>query len=139
MEYIYDGISNELIEKLKTNKLSKAEEQILKYKFLKVNNISSLNCLNNKEDKDEYTLELRKKFSINFIIVVFLTLVLIGIIFFSVIGYANFVADGLSTVEKVMLALILLFFHVVILFDIIVIFNMQIILDKNIFNKIKKY
>jgi len=139
LKYIYDNISNEMIDKLKENKLSKNEENELKYKFLKINKMSGYSCLNHKKDSDEDTLRLRKRFVINNVKVIFLSLVLFSIIVFSILGYISFVEDGLNILEKVLLALMLFIFHIILVIDIVMIFNIQRIIDENILNKIRKY
>lgn len=137
MKYIYNQENKEIIEKLKTYKLNKLDEKQLIDKFLKDNKLTALKCL-----LEEYEVDLdQKKFKKNYIkSIISIVLTLLVAVFIAIYSY-NFITigaiDGLETSEKIIFALLALLFHIVLLTIFILIFNIDIILKKNILNKLR--
>lgn len=137
MKYIYEEKNQELIDKLKNYKLNKIDEKLIINNFLITNNITSLKCLLEKKEDDKEQEKYRKKYIKNIISLIFLTVMLFVIGIYSYIFLNNGLIDGLDTKEKIIFALIALLFHIVLLTIFILTFNIDIILKKNILNKLR--
>lgn len=137
MKYIYNEENKELIEKLKTYKLNKLDEKKIIGNFLRKNKITSLKCLLDKKEDDKDQEKYRRKYVSTIITIVILTIAIISLGIFS-INYLNTgMADGLHTNEKIAFALLALLFHVILLVILILLININIILKKNILNKLR--
>lgn len=138
MKYLYNEQNQELIKKLKDFKLNKQEEKQIINNFLKANKINPLKCLLDKKEADDDQSEFGKKYikTLVYIVSLFFILLIIGI--YSIQFLNNGLADGLETSEKIIFALMALVFHIVLLTIFILIFNIDIILKKNILNKLRK-
>lgn len=138
MKYIYNEKNKELIEKLKTYKLNKADEKQIIGNFLMVNKLTSLMCLLDKNEDDKDQEKYRHKYNRTIIAIVVLTiaLVVLGVVSINFL-YAGLV-DGLATYEKIIFVLLALLFHIILLTILIFIINIDIILKKNILNKLRK-
>lgn len=137
MKYIYREENQELIDKLKTYKLNKMDEKLIISNFLKTNNITSLKCLLEIKDDDKEQEKLRKKYINSIILIIFFVISLIFIGIYSYIFLNNGLVDGLNTKEKIIFALLALLFHIILLTIFILTFNIDIILKKNILNKLR--
>lgn len=137
MKYIYEEKNQELIDKLKNYKLNKIDEKLIINNFLITNNITSLKCLLEKKEDDKEQEKYRKKYLKNIISLIFLIVMLFVIGIYSYIFLNNGLIDGLDTKEKIIFALIALLFHIVLLTIFILTFNIDIILKKNILNKLR--
>lgn len=137
MKYIYREENQELIDKLKTYKLNKMDEKLIISNFLKTNNITSLKCLLERKDDDKEQEKLRKKYINSIILIIFFVISLIFIGIYSYIFLNNGIVDGLNTKEKIVFAFLALLFHIVLLTIFILTFNIDIILKKNILNKLR--
>lgn len=138
MKYIYNEENKELIEKLETYKLNKIDEKQIIDNFLKNNKLTSLKCLLDKKEEDQEQENYKGKYIRTIIAIGILTVALIALGIFS-FNYLNAgMADGLSTNEKIVFALLALLFHIVLLAIFILTFNIDIILKKNILNKLRR-
>ncbi len=137
MKYIYKEENQELIDRLKTYKLNKLDEKLIISNFLRTNNISSLKCLLDKKEDDKEQENFRKKFIQSIILIVFFIITLLVIGIYSYLFLKNGLADGLDASQKIIFALLALLFHVVLLTIFILTFNIDIIIKKNILNKLR--
>jgi uncharacterized membrane protein (DUF485 family) len=137
MKYIYKEENQELIDKLKTYKLNKIDEKLIISNFLKTNNITTLKCLLDKKEDDKEQEKFKKKYVKTIIAIVILTITIVFIGIFSYTFINNGLADGLDTSEKIVFALLALLFHIALLTIFILVFNIDIILKKNILNKLR--
>ncbi len=137
MKYIYNEDNKELIEKLKTYKLNKTEEQQIISNFLKNNKLTSLKCLLDKLEDDNEQEKFRRKYINTIILIVIMLISLIGIGIYAYIFLTTSMENGLEVSQKIIFALLALLFHIVLLIILISIFNLDIILKKNILNKLR--
>jgi uncharacterized membrane protein (DUF485 family) len=137
MKYIYKEENQELIDKLKTYKLNKIDEKLIISNFLKTNNITTLKCLLDKKEDDKEQEKFKKKYVKTIIAIVILTITIVFIGIFSYTFINNGLVDGLDTSEKIVFALLALLFHIALLTIFILVFNIDIILKKNILNKLR--
>lgn len=138
MKYVYNEENQELIDKLKNNRLNKTEEKQLIKKFLNVNKISKLDCLFNKYEEDTEQEGSKKIYISTMAKVAILTILLIATGLYSVIYLKTSLNGGLDTTEKVIFALLALVFHLILLADFIYIFKNEILLKNNILNKLRQ-
>lgn len=138
MKYIYNQENKELIEKLINYKLNKLDEKQLIDKFLKDNKLTALKFLFDEYEVDPDQKKFKKNYKKTIIAIVLLTLAIVTIGIYSYIFLNNGLADGLDTSEKIIFALLALLFHIVLLIILILIFNIDIILKKNILDKLRK-
>lgn len=137
MNYIYNQENKELIEKLNNYKLSKIEEKEVINKFLKDNDITALRCLLVENEADNQQKKYKKTYMKIIIALICLTIGIIAIGIYSYLYLNNGLADGLDTKEKIIFALLALLFHIVLLTIFILTFNIDIVLKKNILNKLR--
>lgn len=137
MKYIYNEENKELIDKLRTYKLNKIDEKQIIGNFLRNNKLTSLKCLLERKEDDQEQEMYRWKYIRTLIAIGILTVVLIALGIFS-FNYLNAgMADGLNTNEKIVFALLALILHIVLLAIFILTFNIDIILKRNILNKLR--
>ncbi len=137
MKYIYNQENKELIDKLNKYKLNKLDEKQLIDKFLKDNKITALKCLLDTYETDILQTKFKKTYIKTIIAIILLTLAVIVIGIYSYNFLILGIADGLETNEKIKFALLALLFHIVLLAIFIFTFNIDIILKKNILNKLR--
>jgi len=137
MRYIYEEKNQELIDKLKTYKLNKVDEKLIISNFLRINDTTSLKCLLDRKEDDKEQEQFRKKYLNSIITILFLIISLFIIGIYSYMFLNNGLADGLDTKEKIIFTLLALLFHVVLLTIFILTFNIDIIMKKNILNKLR--
>lgn len=137
MKYIYNEENKELIKKLRTYKLNKVDEKQIIGNFLRNNKITSLKCLLEKKEDDQEQEKYKWKYIRTLIAIGILTVALIALGIFSFNFKNSGMADGLSTNEKIVFAFLALLFHIVLLAIFILTFNIDIILKKNILNKLR--
>ncbi|KAF0091701.1 MAG: hypothetical protein FD141_1490 [Fusobacteria bacterium] len=137
MNYIYNEDNKELIEKLKSYKLNKTEEQQIIGNFLKNNKLTSLKCLLDKKEDDKEQEKYRKKYINTIILIIFMLISLVGIGIYGYIFLTTSMDSGIEMSQKIVFALLALLFHIVLLIMLISAFNIDIILKKNILNKLR--
>lgn len=137
MRYTYKEEDQELIERLKSYKLNKVDEKLIISNFLRNNNTTSLSCLLDKNEDDKDQEKFRKKYMNTIVSIIFFTITLFIIGIYSYYFLNNGLTDGFVTSEKIIFALLALLFHIVLLTIFILIFNIDIILKRNILNKLR--
>lgn len=137
MRYTYKEEDQELIERLKSYKLNKVDEKLIISNFLRNNNTTSLSCLLDKNEDDKDQEKFRKKYMNTIVSIIFFTITLFIIGIYSYYFLNNGLTDAFVTSEKIIFALLALLFHIVLLTIFILIFNIDIILKRNILNKLR--
>lgn len=137
MKYIYSENNNNLLEKLKTYKLNKVDEKQLIEKFLKDNKLTSMKCLLDNYEDDPQQVKFKRKYINSMILIIFMVIALVSIGIYGYTFLTTRIDSGLVMSEKIVFGLLALLFHVVLLTILITIFNIDIILKKNLLNKLR--
>lgn len=135
MEYLYNEKRQELIGKLLNYKLTKNDEKLLIENFQKENKITRLKCLFTNFEEDEKQSLYKNKFIRNIFLIIMLTIMLI------IMGigayYYFYLISGIAS--KVIFAILVLLFQILLVIDFTLLFYSNIILKNNIINKLRKY